>query len=88
MQKTARIEARTNPDVLALLKRAADLQGRSLSDFVLSAAQGVAQQVIERSDLIILSQRDQERFAAALIDPPEIDLSKTKAHHEKLLGPL
>ena len=37
--RTARIEARTAPDALAVVKRAAELQGRSVSDFVVAAAQ-------------------------------------------------
>ncbi|MBI5013432.1 MAG: DUF1778 domain-containing protein, partial [Methylocystis sp.] len=40
--RTARIEARLAPDVLALVKRAAEIQGRSVSDFVVSAAQEAA----------------------------------------------
>jgi uncharacterized protein (DUF1778 family) len=40
--RTARIEARLAPDVLALVKRAAEIQGRSVSEFVVSAAQDAA----------------------------------------------
>ena len=86
MHKDARIEARTNSDVLAILKRAAEIQGRSMSDFVVAAAHAAAMQVIEKSDLVSLSCEDQEKFAAALIDPPEMDLSKAKENHDKLLG--
>lgn len=39
---TARLEARITPEVHALLKRAAELQGRTLTDFVVSAAQEAA----------------------------------------------
>ena len=37
--RTARIEARIAPEALAIVKRAAKLQGRSVSDFVVAAAQ-------------------------------------------------
>jgi len=36
--RTARIEACLAPDALALVKRAAELQGRSVSNFVVAAA--------------------------------------------------
>ena len=37
--RTARIEARITPESLAVIKRAAELEGRSVSDFVIAAAQ-------------------------------------------------
>jgi uncharacterized protein (DUF1778 family) len=36
--RTARIEARIAPDALTIVKRAAEIQGRSVSDFVVAAA--------------------------------------------------
>ena len=68
---TARLEARINPEVRALLKRAAELQGRTLTDFVVSAAQDAARRTIEQTETIRLSLADQERFARALLAPPE-----------------
>jgi uncharacterized protein (DUF1778 family) len=66
----ARLEARVSPDVHALIKRAAELQGRSITDFVVSTAQEAAQKVIEQSEVIRLSLADQQCFANALIAPP------------------
>ena len=37
--RSQRLEARISREGLAVVKRAAELQGRSLSDFVVSAAQ-------------------------------------------------
>jgi uncharacterized protein (DUF1778 family) len=68
---TARFEARISPDLRALLKRAADLQGRSTSDFVMSAAREAATRVVEQAEVLRLSADDQARFAAALLAPPE-----------------
>lgn len=67
---TARLEARLPPDVHALLKRAAELQGRTLTDFVVSAAHEAAQRTIAEADGIRLSLIDQTRFAEALLAPP------------------
>jgi uncharacterized protein (DUF1778 family) len=69
--RTARIEARIAPEALALVKRAAEIQGRSLSDFVVAAAQEAAHRTIEETEIIRLSVQDQRILAEALIAPPE-----------------
>jgi uncharacterized protein (DUF1778 family) len=38
--RASRTEARIAPEVLAAVKRAAELQGRSVRDFIAAAAQG------------------------------------------------
>jgi uncharacterized protein (DUF1778 family) len=68
--RTARIEARIAPDALAVVKRAAELQGRSLSDFIVAAAQAEAHRTIEETQIIRLSIEDQRAFAAAVLGPP------------------
>jgi hypothetical protein len=37
--RTTRVEARIAPDVLAVVRRAAEIEGRSVSDFLVGAAQ-------------------------------------------------
>ena len=69
--RSSRFEARLSPDVLAVIKRAAELQGRSVSDFVVAAAQEIAQRTIEDTSVIRLSLEDQRRFVDLLINPPE-----------------
>ena len=68
---TARLEARISPELHSMLKRAAALQGRPLTDFVVSAVQDAAQRAIEQATVIRLSLADQECFAQALLSPPE-----------------
>ena len=67
---TARLEARISTDLHALLKRAAELQGRTMTDFVVTAVQEAARQAIEQAEIIRLSLADQECFAHALLSPP------------------
>ncbi|MFM0515505.1 type II toxin-antitoxin system TacA family antitoxin [Paraburkholderia sp. RL17-373-BIF-A] len=67
----ARLEARISPETRDLLRRAAELQGRSLSDFVVSAAQDAALRVIAEREVVQLTLDDQARFAAALLEPAE-----------------
>ena len=68
---TARLEARISIDLHATLKRAAELQGRTMTDFVVSAVQEAAQRAIEQAEVIRLSLADQQCFAQALLTPPE-----------------
>jgi len=70
VNRTARIEARIAPDALAVVKRAAELEGRSVSDFMVAAAHAAAQKAIAETQIIRLSVEDQKRFAEAIIDPP------------------
>lgn len=66
-----RLEARINPDVKAVLQRAAAIRGSSLTDFVLSSAQEAAHRTIREHDVITLSVRDSEHLAQLLLNPPE-----------------
>jgi uncharacterized protein (DUF1778 family) len=68
--RTARVEARISPAALAVVKRAAELQGRSVSDFMVAAAEEAANRAIEEAQIIRLSIEDQRAFAAAILDPP------------------
>jgi len=70
--RTARIEARIAPDALAIVKRAAEIQGRSVSDFVVAAAQEAAHRTIEETQIIRLSVEDQRAFAEAILNPPPL----------------
>ena len=55
-----------------MVKRAAEIQGRSISDFVVAAAQEAAHRTIEETHLIRLSAEDQRRFVELLLDPPKL----------------
>ena len=68
--RSARIEARIAPEALDLVKRAAEIQGRSLSDFVVAAAREAALRTIEQTHLIRLSVDEQRRFVDLLLNPP------------------
>ena len=68
--RTSRIEARIAPDALVIVRRAAEMQGRSVSDFVVAAAQEAAHRAIEETQIIRLSVEDQRAFADAILNPP------------------
>jgi uncharacterized protein (DUF1778 family) len=85
---TARFEARISTELHAMLKRAAEIQGRSLTDFVVSAAQEAAQRAIEQGEVVRLSLADSERFAQAILSPPDPSpaLERAFARRRKLLS--
>lgn len=87
--RKARLEARIAPEALAIVKRAAEMEGRSLSDFIVSAAQEAARRTIEDNHIIRLSVEDQERFVDMLLNPPEpVDsLKRAKQAHGDLAQP-
>ncbi len=86
----ARLEARIAPEIHAVLKRAAEIEGRSLSDFVIAAASAAARQTIEQSDIIKLS-RESAEFVANLLGrdrPIPATMKRAEKHHVALIGPL
>lgn len=86
--RTARIEVRIAPAELAVVRRAAEIQGRTLSDFVVAAAREAAKRTIEEAHLIRLSIEDQRRFVDLLLDPPAPApaLERAKDAHARLFG--
>lgn len=68
--KRDRLEARITREQKAVLMRAAALQGRTLTDFVVHSAQEAAVRVIEVHESIKLGKQDREAFIEALLNPP------------------
>ena len=84
---TARLEARISTDLQMMLKRAAELEGRTMTDFVVAAVQDAARRAIEQAEVVRLSLADQECFAQALLSPPQPSpaLERAFARRSKLL---
>jgi uncharacterized protein (DUF1778 family) len=53
------------------MQKAADLEGRTLTDFVVASAQAAAYKVIERHQILNLTLEDSAVFVEALLNPPE-----------------
>ncbi len=87
MTKTARLEARITPDLQLLLKRAAELEGRTVTDFVITAVRQAAEQRVEQEQVIRLSLEDQRVFVEALLNPPEPTPALRRAfrRHQELI---
>jgi uncharacterized protein (DUF1778 family) len=67
---TARLAARIPPELHALIKHAAEISGRSMTDFVVEAATAAAQRAVEQSNVMRLSVADSQVLAEALLNPP------------------
>lgn len=87
MPASKRLEARISPVLHALLKQAAELEGRSLTDFVIQAVQHAAHTSIERAHVVRLSVADQRTVANALLAPPTPNAALKRAfkHNTALL---
>jgi uncharacterized protein (DUF1778 family) len=85
--RTSRVEARIAPEALVVVRRAAEIQGRSLSDFLVAAALKDAHRTIEDEQIVTLSIDDQRRFAEALLKPPPLAPAMKRAlkAHKRLL---
>jgi len=86
--RTTRIEVRISPVVLSLVRRAAEIEGRSVSDFVVSTAHEAAQRTIETAQVIRLSVKDQKALIDSILAPsaPTRALCKAKAAHDRLIA--
>ncbi len=86
--KTTRFETRLSPYVRRIIKHAAEIQGRSMSDFVITAAEEAAEKAIRDAHIIELSLEDQRAFAEALLNPPKLGSAWKRAResHRRLIA--
>lgn len=68
--KQDRIEVRVTAEQKALLLRAAELSGRTLSELVIASAEQAAEALIRKHQIISLSVKDSRSFADALLNAP------------------
>jgi len=69
--KTARLEARVTLEQKQVIQHAADIEGRSLTDFMLYNLQSVAQKIIQDQTVMELSPNDSKIFVESLLNPPK-----------------
>lgn len=71
--RSERLETRISAEQKRLVERAAALQGRTVTDFVLSSVQDAARRAIEEHQRLDLSVRDSETFVDALLKPQPVN---------------
>ncbi len=84
----ARLEARVNPEIKNLWQKAADLEGRTLTDFVIAAVQVAANAVIAKHQTLKLDLEDSQAFVDTLLNPPAPNsaLKAAAARHQQIMG--
>jgi uncharacterized protein (DUF1778 family) len=87
-QKIERLEARVSSDMKALCQKAATIQGRSLTDFVVNSAVEAATRIVRENEFVELSRRDRMAFVEALLDPPAPNarLRKAMRRHNRMVA--
>jgi len=82
-----RLEARLTSEQKELLQRAAALEGRTVTDFVVRSAQLAAEQTINRHEHAVLNSRESQAFVEALLNPPEPNqaLRDAAAHYRRVI---
>lgn len=69
--KNARVDIKTTKAAKTMLEQAANALGTTLSAFMLDCAMSKAREVVAQTDIIRLTQKEGERFIAALQNPPQ-----------------
>lgn len=69
--QSARFEMRIDRPAKTLIERAASITGQTLTDFAISNLVQLAMETIERYEKLVMSNRDRDRFLAALDRPPK-----------------
>jgi len=87
-RKSNRLEARISAKEKELLKRAAELQGCSLTEFVVRSAQEAARKTLKEHQMMSLTARDTEAFVKALLRPPAPSkkLKRAAERYKKVMG--
>ena len=86
-ERSERLEARLNRTQKELIQHAADLAGRSLTDFILNASQEAANKIIREHEVITLTAQESTKFVHALMHPsaPNLALQKAARRYDDFL---
>lgn len=83
-----RLETRVTAEQKILIERAAALQGRTVTDFVLTSVQDAARRAIEEHQQLALSVRDSQAFVESLLNPRPVNdrLRETVRRYRDVTG--
>jgi len=86
--KAYRFDARLNEEQKILIQKAADVEGRTVTDFVLRSAQAAAERTLQDRALLILSARETEAFVDAVLNPaaPGATLRQAARRYKSVLA--
>lgn len=86
--RTERLEARIRVEQKQLFERAASLQGRSVTDFVIASAEEAAVRTIQDYEIIQISGRDRDFFVESVLNEraPSKKLLDAAARYKARMG--
>ena len=86
--RAQRLEARVTAEQKTLIEHAAALQGRTVTDFVLTSVRDAARRTIEQHRQLELSVRDSRAFVDALLNPKPVNarLRDTVRRYREITG--
>lgn len=84
----ARLEARVDAQIKARWQQAADLQGITLTDFIITSLQESASKIIQQHQTMKLSKKDTIAFVDAVLNPPQPNenLIAAAKEYQKIIG--
>lgn len=77
--KSERISIRLESDIKQRIERAAAIDHRSITSFIIASAVDSAEKILKRGDQMVLSDEDWDRFYNALTKPPKPNKALKKA---------
>ena len=86
--KLFRFDARLKDEQKLLIQRAAEIEGRSMTDFVLHSAEQAAERTIDERAMLVLNARESEAFVDAILNPaePGVVLRRAARYYKKTMG--
>lgn len=83
--KAARLEARVTDEQKSLIERAAAYEGRSVTDFVVTAVDRAARDVIQEHEVIQLNREQSRQFVERLLaaDKPNARLKAAARRYKR-----
>jgi uncharacterized protein (DUF1778 family) len=86
--RAQRLETRVTAEQKRLIEHAAALEGRTVTDFVLTSVQDAARRAIATHQQLELSVRDSQAFVEALLNPAPVNdrLRDTVRRYREVTG--
>jgi uncharacterized protein (DUF1778 family) len=84
--RNERLEARVSRETKELCQRAAQIQGSTLTEFVVNCAVEAAKRTVRENEFVELTRRDRVAFVEALLNPapaPNAKLQKAVQRHAR-----
>ena len=87
-RRAARLEARVSRATKALVQKAAEIEGRSVTDFIVHSAVEAAKRTVQENEFMHLTQRDRVAFVEALLNSPAPNarLQKAAQRHAQIFA--